>query len=245
MLVLEPASTPVTVQDVLRHTAGMVNPGLQPVTPVRQRYIDAGVNDEDQTLAERVDKLARMPLAHHPGTVWDYSHGVDVTGRFIEVISGMSLDRFVAQNATGPLHMADTGYHVSEDSWNRIAQPMADPTTGKLPDQPDVRHPPKLFSGNSGMAGTAADYLRFSQMLLNGGVLDDVRILGTGTVAHMTSDHLGPISRNTARSRDGSSCSALSCTNQSPSERRFFRGHLHPYAASSATGWRAPFAAFR
>jgi len=93
--------------------------------------------------------------------------------------------------------MADTGYHVSEDSWNRIAQPMADPTTGKLPDQPDVRHPPKLFSGNSGMAGTAADYLRFSQMLLNGGVLDDVRILGTGTVAHMTSDHLGPISRNT------------------------------------------------
>jgi len=196
-LVLEPASTPVTVQDVLRHTAGMVNPGLQPITPVRQRYIDAGVNDEDQTLAERVDKIARMPLAHHPGTVWDHSHGVDVTGRFIEVISGMSLDRFVAQNATGPLHMADTGYHVSEDSWNRIAQPMADPTTGKLPDQPDVRHPPKLFSGNSGMAGTAADYLKFSQMLLNGGVLDDVRILGTGTVAHMTSDHLGPISRNT------------------------------------------------
>jgi CubicO group peptidase (beta-lactamase class C family) len=196
-LVLEPASTPMTVQDVLRHTAGMVNPGLQPVTPVRQRYIDAGVNDEDQTLAERVDKLARMPLAHHPGTVWDYSHGVDVTGRLIEVISGMSLDRFVAQNVTGPLHMADTGYHMPEDSWNRIAQPMADPTTGKLPNQPDVRHPPKLFSGNSGMAGTAADYLRFSQMLLNGGVLDDVLILGTGTVAHMTSDHLGPISRNT------------------------------------------------
>ena len=80
--------------------------------------------------------------------------------------------------------MADTGYHVSENSWNRIAQPMADPTTGKLPDQPDVRHPPKLFSGNSGMAGTAADYLRFSQMLLNGGVLDDVRILGTGARLH-------------------------------------------------------------
>ena len=116
MLVLQPASTPVTVQDVLRHTAGMVNPGLQPVTPVRQRYIDAGVNDEDQTLADRVDKLARMPLAQHPGTVWDYSHGVDVTGRLIEVISGMSLDRFVAQNATGPLHMADTGYHVGTAS---------------------------------------------------------------------------------------------------------------------------------
>ena len=103
-LVLEPASTPVTVQDVLRHTAGMVNTGLQPVTPVRQRYIDAGVTDEDQTLAERVDKLARMPLAHHPGTVWDYSHGVDVTGRLIEVISGMSLDRFVAKTRPATAH---------------------------------------------------------------------------------------------------------------------------------------------
>src|SRR6516165_8137319 len=115
-LVLEPASTPMTVHDVLRHTAGMVIPNTQPVTPVRQRYIDAGINDEDQTLAERVDKLARMPLAHHPGTAWDYSHGVDVTGRLIEVISGMSLDRFVAQNVTGPLDMGDTGYHVLEAS---------------------------------------------------------------------------------------------------------------------------------
>jgi CubicO group peptidase (beta-lactamase class C family) len=196
-LVLDPASTPMTVQDLLRHTAGMVNPGLQPVTPVRQRYIDGGINDRDQTLAERVDKLARMPLAHHPGTAWDYSHGVDVTGRLIEVISGMSLDRFVTQNVTGPLGMADTSYHVSEGSWHRIAQPMADPMTGMLPDQPDVRHPPKLVSGNGGMVGTAIDYLRFAQMMLNGGVLDDVRILGAGTVAHMTSDHLGPISRNT------------------------------------------------
>jgi len=196
-LVLEPASTPMTVHDVLRHTAGMVNPGTPPVTPVRQRYIDAGVNDQDQSLAERVDKLARMPLAHHPGTAWDYSMAVDVTGRLIEVSSGMSLDRFVAQNVTGPLDIVDTGYHVREGGWHRIAQPMADPATGKLPNEPDVRHPPKLVGGNGGMVGTAIDYLRFAQMLLNGGVLDDVRILGTGTVAHTTSDHLGPILRNT------------------------------------------------
>jgi len=200
-LVLEPASTPMTVQDVLRHSAGMVNPGLQPITPVRQRYIDAGINDRDQTLAERVDKLARMPLAHHPGTAWDYSMSVDVTGRLIEVVSGMSLDRFVAENVTGPLGMADTGYHVPEGSWHRLAQPMADPTTGKLPDQPDVRHAPKLVSGQGNMVGTAIDYLRFAQMMLNGGVLEDVRILGVGTVAHMTSDHLGPISRNTESAR--------------------------------------------
>ena len=142
-----------------------------------------------------------MPLAHHPGTAWDYSHGVDVTGRLIEVISGMSLDRFVAENVTGPLGMANTGYRVPEGSWHRIAQPIADPATGKLPDQPDVRHPPKLVSGNSGLVGTAIDYLRFAQMMLNGGVPDDVRILGVGTVAHMTSDHLGPIWRSTESAR--------------------------------------------
>ena len=96
-LVLEPASTPMTVHDVLRHTAGMVNPATQPVTPVRQRYIDAGINDEDQTLAERVDKLARMPLAHHPGTAWDYSHGVDVMGRTIW--KGAIRDRRAARRA--------------------------------------------------------------------------------------------------------------------------------------------------
>jgi CubicO group peptidase (beta-lactamase class C family) len=206
-LVLNPASTPMTVQDLLRHTAGMANFGTvrprarQPVTPLRQQYIDAGIDDPDQTLAERVDKLARLPLAHHPGTVWDYSMAVDVTGRLIEVISGMSLDRFVAENVTGPLGMADTGYHVPEVSWHRIAQPVADPATGKLPDQPDVRHPPKLVSGQGNMVGTAIDYLRFAQMMLNGGVLDDVRVLGVGTVAHMTSDHLGPISRNTETAR--------------------------------------------
>jgi len=97
--------------------------------------------------------------------------------------------------------MADTGYHVPEGSWHRIAQPMADPTTGKLPDQPDVRHPAKLVSGQGNMVGTAIDYLRFAQMMLNGGVLDGVRVLGAGTVAHMTSDHLGPISRNTESAR--------------------------------------------
>jgi CubicO group peptidase (beta-lactamase class C family) len=193
-LVLEPALTPITVQDLLRHTTGM--PSLRIPTPAGQRYLDAGVNARDQTLAERVDKLARMPLAYHPGTAWEYSMAVDVTGRLIEVISGLPLDRFVAEHVTGPLKMADTGYHAPERDWHRIARSIIDPATGELPDQPDVRYPPKLVGGNGGMVATAADYLRFSQMMLNGGALDDVRILGAGTVAHMTSDHLGPISRD-------------------------------------------------
>ena len=244
-LVLEPASTPVTVQDVLRHTAGIVNPGLQPITPVRQRYIDAGVNDEDQTLAERVDKIARMPLAHHPGTVWDYSHGVDVTGRLIEVISGMSLDRLSLKTRPGHCTWLTPAITCPRTAGTASRSPWQTRRLASCPTSPMCDTRQNCSVATAARAGTAADYLRFSQMLLNGGVLDDVRILGTGTVAHMTSDPLGPISRNTARSRDGSSCSALSCTNQSPSERRFFRGHLHPYAASSATGWRAPFAAFR
>jgi CubicO group peptidase (beta-lactamase class C family) len=71
-----------------------------------------------------------MPLAHHPGTAWEYSMAVDVTGRLIEVVSGMPLDRFVAAHVTGPLKMADTGYYVPEQHWRRIAQPMVDSTTG-------------------------------------------------------------------------------------------------------------------
>jgi CubicO group peptidase (beta-lactamase class C family) len=126
---------------------------------------------------------------------------VDVTGRLIEVISGVPLDRFVADNVTGPLRMADTGYHVPERDWHRIVQPVIDPVTGKVPDRPEVRYPRKLVGGNAGMVGTAADYLRFSQMLLNRGTLDDGRILGAGTVAHMTSDHLGPISRDSELAR--------------------------------------------
>jgi CubicO group peptidase (beta-lactamase class C family) len=194
--VLEPASSAITVQDLLRHTAGMVNPGLPPLTTVRRRYLDAGVADLDQTLAERIDKLAQMPLAHHPGTAWEYSMAVDATGRLIEVVSGMPLDRFIAAHVTGPLQMTDTGYHVPEPNWRRVAQPMVDPATGQLPRHQDPRHPPKLVGGNTGMIATAADYLRFCQMMLNGAALDDVRILGAGTVAHMSRDHLGPISRD-------------------------------------------------
>jgi len=194
--VLEPASSAITVQDLLRHTAGMVNANMLPRTAVRQRYLDAGVANADQTLAERIDKLARMPLAHHPGTAWEYSMAVDVTGRLIEVVSGMPLDRFVAAHVTGPLQMTDTSYHVPEQNWHRIAQPTIDPATGKLPNHQDPRHPQKLVGGNTGMVATAGDYLRFSQMMLNGGALDDVRILGAGTVAHMSGDHLGPISRD-------------------------------------------------
>jgi CubicO group peptidase (beta-lactamase class C family) len=190
----EPASSAITVQDLLRHTAGMVNANQLPRTAVRQRYLDSGVTSTEQTLAERIDKLAQMPLAHHPGTAWEYSMAVDVTARLIEVVTGMPVDQFVAANITEPLRMADTDYDVPERHWRRIAQPIVDPETGRLPNHQDARRRPKMVGGNTGMVATAADYLRFSQMLLNQGMLDDQRILGAGTVAHMTSDHLGAIS---------------------------------------------------
>jgi CubicO group peptidase (beta-lactamase class C family) len=151
-IALERASRPIAIQDLLRHTAGMVSATLPPRTALHQQYHEAGVPDEDQTLAERVEKLARLPLAYHPATVWEYSVSVDVIGCVIEVISGMPLDRFVAANVTGPLKMTDTGYYVAEHDWGRIAQPMIDPATGQLPDHQDRRHPPKLISGNFGMS---------------------------------------------------------------------------------------------
>ena len=86
---------------------------------------------------------------------------VDVTGRLIEVVSSMPLDRIIAAHVTGPLQMTDTGYHVPETDWRRAAQPMIDPTTGQLPRHQGPRYPPKLVGGNTGMIATAADYLRF------------------------------------------------------------------------------------
>jgi CubicO group peptidase (beta-lactamase class C family) len=192
----EPPVRPITIQDLFRHTAGLVNGRLFVATPVRQAYIDAGVYNEPETLAEEVDKIARLPLAYQPGTYWDYSQSVDVLARVVEVVSGMSFDRYVAATVTGPLQMTDTGYNVPESQWSRVAQPLplAD---GTLPQHQDTHVITGHFQGNAGLVASAPDYLRFTQMLLGHGALDRVRVLGGGTVDLMTADALGPISHDT------------------------------------------------
>lgn len=190
-LVLEPAQHEMTIQDLLRHTSGLTY-GVFGKSLVKKAYVDADTLDPKQTLAEFVTKLAKLPLAHQPGTMWDYSMSVDVLGRVVEVVSGMPFDQFIAERIAKPLNLSDTGFYVTPEKTARIAEPQIDPATGKRPPMIDVTSRPNWFSGGGGMVSTASDYARFTQMLLNGGELDGARLLSPTVVTYMTSDQLPP-----------------------------------------------------
>ena len=185
-IVLEPPKRLMTIRDLLRHTSGLVYPPQFTNTAINRLYYKAAF-DRDKTLADFVASLADLPLAHQPGEVWEYSWGVDVLARVVEVASGLPFDRFLQDRIFGPLHMADTGFYVPQEKRARLvdAPEPRDP-------QFDVTRPRKLLSGGGGLVSTAADYLRFCQMLLNGGELDGARILTPQTVLLMTADSLPP-----------------------------------------------------
>jgi len=190
-LVLEPAQREMTIQDLLRHTSGLTY-GIFGKSLVKQAYLAANLFDGNQTLAEFVSKIAKLPLAHQPGSTWDYSHSTDVLGRVAEVVSGQSFDQFIAERITKPLGLSDTGFYVRQEQVARLAEPQIDPTTGKRWPMADVTSRPNYLSGGAGMVSTASDYARFAQMLLNGGVLGGTRLLSPKTIEFMTSDHLWP-----------------------------------------------------
>jgi CubicO group peptidase (beta-lactamase class C family) len=190
--VMQPQMRPMTVQDLLRHTAGLVYPPPLGNGPIADAYRDANVLDRNTTLAEMVTKISKIPLAHQPGEVWEYSAAVDVLGRVIEVVSGMDLDRFIEERVTRPLGMMSTGFYVREADRDRLAQPQADAATGKRPFMFDATQKPKLFSGGGGAVSTASDYLLFCQMLLHGGELGKTRLLSPSTIHLMTSNALKP-----------------------------------------------------
>jgi len=188
------------VQDLLRHTAGLAYGEITLNAPVKDAYIKAGLylpgvrdyDARDLTPAEEVERLAKAPLAHQPGTVWEYSLAVDLLGRVVEAASGKRLADFLAQRLFEPLKMQDTGFWVPGAKMGRVAQPLAvDFASGQPIKVIDVSKEPKNDSGGAGGVSTAPDYLRFAQMLLNGGQLDGTRVLSRTTVALMTSDHLG------------------------------------------------------
>jgi CubicO group peptidase (beta-lactamase class C family) len=195
-----PADREIIVQDLLRHTAGLAYGEITLNAPVKDAYTKAGlyqpgVRDydvRDLLPAEEVERLAKAPLAHQPGTVWEYSLAVDLLGRVVEAASGKRLADFLAQRLFEPLKMQDTGFWVPGGKIGRVAQPLAvDFASGQPIKLIDVSKEPKNDSGGAGGVSTAADYLRFAQMLLNGGQLDGTRVLSRTTVALMTSDHLG------------------------------------------------------
>jgi CubicO group peptidase (beta-lactamase class C family) len=194
-LTLEPPVRPMTVQDLLRHTSGLVY-GPFGNTLVHQAYNQANLFDPGQTLAEFVTKLSKLPLAHQPGSTWEYGMSIDVLGRIVEVVSGMPFDRFLEERITKPLRMPDTAFYLNPAQIARTAEPQLDPATGKRPPFGEVadltREKVKWFSGGGGMVSTASDYARFCQMLVNGGELDGIRLLSPKTLAVMTSDQVPP-----------------------------------------------------
>ncbi|MBE0623892.1 MAG: beta-lactamase family protein [Burkholderiales bacterium] len=191
-LKLEPARREMSVQDLLRHTSGLTY-GQFGDTLVKRAYREANVFDPNQTNAEFISKLSRLPLQNQPGDVWDYSMSTDVLGRVVEVISGMELDAFIEARITRPLGMKDTGFMVAKENAGRVAEPQIDPATGKRPPMPrDLTRRPAFLSGGGGMVSTAPDYLRLAQLLLNGGELEGARILSRKSVELMTCDHLPP-----------------------------------------------------
>lgn len=197
-LITVPAKRKMTIQDLLRHTSGLIYGwGTHPVDKMYQKAgIYPGIiAGRTQTLAEFVRRLGQIPLKNHPGDKFEYSVSVDVLGHVIEVISGMPLDQFLEERIFSPLGMKDTGFYVKEENLDRIAEfePVINPKTGKPAPTPSFRTKPTFFSGGGGLVSTTEDYLRFSQMLLNGGQLDGVRILSPKTVRYMTSDHLGAV----------------------------------------------------
>jgi CubicO group peptidase (beta-lactamase class C family) len=189
---IEPAQRPITIQDLMRHTAGFTY-GAFGDSLVQRAYRAADVIPLSQTNAEMMEKLAALPLAYQPGTTFEYGMSTDVLAAVCEVVAGMPYDELLAQRITGPLGLWDTGYRLADPS--RLAETQTDPATGKKPPLTflyDPAAPPRWFSGGGGILTTATDYGRFAQMLLNAGVLDGVRVLGRKSVALMTSDHLPP-----------------------------------------------------
>jgi CubicO group peptidase (beta-lactamase class C family) len=191
-LALEPQKRPMIVEDLLRHTSGLVY-GDHGNTAVHKLYRESGLYDKglarDATLKDFVSRVARIPLAYQPGEVWEYGHSADVLGRVIEIVSGQPLDQFLDNRLFKPLRMVDTGFWVPPEKLARLIDPPAGADI--LPDR-DVTKPTTLFSGGGGLVSTAADYLRFCQMLLNGGELDGVRVLSPATVRRMTTNALPP-----------------------------------------------------
>ncbi|MGA0594154.1 serine hydrolase domain-containing protein [Enterovirga sp. CN4-39] len=187
-----------TVQDLLRHTAGLAYGEITTNAPVKAAYTkgklfkpDFDYNTTDLTPEEFVSAIAAAPLAYQPGTVWQYSLATDVLGRVVEKASERSLGEFLEQRLFKPLKMNETGFSVPADRTARIAQAFpTDPATGS-PNRLIDGAVPKNDSGGAGAYSTAADYLRFAQMLLDGGKLEGTRVLSRKTIELMTSDMLG------------------------------------------------------
>ena len=201
---------PVMIRDLMAHTSGLTYHFLED-SPVCRLYEKAKMLSADCSLAESIDDLANFPLAFQPGTRWHYSVGIDVAARVIEAISGRPLAEFLKERIFAPLGMADTAFGVPADKRSRVAAMYGRPDilvpgstapkalvawrTGfnerlDVATTYPVDKPETFQRGGHGLFGTASDYLRFAQMLANGGVFEGQRVIGRKTLALMHANHI-------------------------------------------------------
>lgn len=204
-----PATKEITIRDLLRHTSGLTynwNPDLGPM--YEKANVASGLLQYDGTIGDSVKQLAGMPLLFNPGDRFEYSLGVDVLGRLVEVVSGKPLDEFFRTRIFEPLGMKDTYFFPPDNKLGRLATAYTyypDKGLNRFPDTPiregtfvysadyPSRGPKKLFSGGAGLVSTAMDYARFCQMMLDEGKVGNTRLLSRKTVELMTHDQLGKI----------------------------------------------------
>ncbi len=195
---LAPAQRQITIRDLLTHTSGL-SYGFDENSAVdhlyREKFWKVMDANEDADLEDMVAAIAGLPLAHQPGSAWRYSLATDVLGRLVEVVSGKTFDVFLKERIFDPLDMLDSGFYVPAEKHARFTTVYGPAEGGGLKvlepgSYPRYTQPVKLFSGGGGLVSTAADYLRFAQMMLNKGVLDGERLLAPKTVELMMTNHL-------------------------------------------------------
>ena len=197
-LKLEAQASPIHIHDLYRHTSGLMYGGRpDSSSPVARQYPDGTAPAIEGDTQAFIDRITKLPLAHQPSTVFEYGFSIDVLGAVVEKVSEQRLGEYLAGNVWQPLGMKDATFHPTEAQRARLARPFPnDPLTGKPQAIKLLDTPTKSDCGGACAFATVGDYVRFGQMLLNGGELDGQRILGPKTVHHMISNHLGPEIKN-------------------------------------------------
>jgi len=204
-----PATKEITIRDLLRHTSGITYQWNDDLGPTYEKAdVASGLLQFDGTIADNVRHLAALPLLFNPGDRFEYSLGVDVLGRLVEVVSGKPLDEFFLTRIFEPVGMKDTYFFPPDNKLDRLATAYTyypDQGLNRFPDTPiregsfvysadyPSRGPKKLFSGGAGLVSTAMDYARFCQMMLDNGKVGNTRLLSRKSVELMTHDQLGKI----------------------------------------------------
>jgi CubicO group peptidase (beta-lactamase class C family) len=189
---LVPPDHPPTVLDLMRHTSGITY-GFYGDSMVRKAYRAANIYQGDFDLAEFAERIAKLPLQNQPGALWQYGHSTDVLARIMEIAAGKSLYAIEKEKLLGPLGMTDTGFFVTDpEKVKLMAQPMPNDSDFRVGRENDPTKVKKWESASGGMVSTMADYSRFVQMLLNGGMFDGKTYLKPATFKEMATDHVGP-----------------------------------------------------